>query len=331
MRQIPYTDTDRLIYDHEIRPFLPDRIIDAHTHVLLPELNPDVKEAVPLSADPVLADVDVAYIEQWWKTLFPDSQVHGLILGFPTPGCRPEAIAEYLFENVGPSHRFSLLVKPSMDIKTLENLIVKYRPAGLKPYMTFAPKTDRTSVSITDFIPEEQIALADRHKLCITLHVSRPRGMADRGNIDDIRRLTRNYPNCTFILAHCGRCFITPNAVKMLNHLPVADNLYLDTSAVCDLGVFIELFSRYDTHRILFGTDLVTATAFKGTHVRLGMSWELCPADIIAAHRNADLHPTFSVYESLCTTLYAARFCRLSETSVTNIFFKNAARLFNIS
>ena len=36
--------------------------------------------------------------------------------------------------------------------------------------------------------------------------------MADKQNLSDISRIVKEYPNCSFILAHCGRCFVSINA-----------------------------------------------------------------------------------------------------------------------
>ena len=37
---------------------------------------------------------------------------------------------------------------------------------------------------------------------------------------------------------------------------------------------------------------------------------------------------TFAVYENLCAMLHAARFCKLSEADLENIFYNNASGLF---
>jgi len=85
MRTITLTDADRVIYDRELRPYLPKRIFDAHTHLLINSHYPDLS-SMPLAADPLLGNVDMVYLRQWWKTLFPESEVNGLVLGFPVTG-----------------------------------------------------------------------------------------------------------------------------------------------------------------------------------------------------------------------------------------------------
>lgn len=228
------------------------------------------------------------------------------------------------------SGRISLLCSPEIENDTFENWIKDYKPAGLKPYMCFSRKKNYNDSNICDLIPESQIALANKYNLAITLHVAKPKGMADEENLSEITRLVRKYPNCNFILAHCGRCFIAPNMELTLKQLPIADNLWFDTSAVCDTGVFLHLFSRYSLKQILFGTDLVTATGFRGSYIRMGMSWNFIAAETLQRSDGSQVRATFAAYENLCDLLCAARFCKLTNSQINDIFYNNSKRLFNL-
>ena len=209
-------------------------------------------------------------------------------------------------------------------------MIKKNKPSGLKPYLVHALVEDKQDARITDYITEDQLNLANDFGLAITLHVSKPRGMADPDNLKDISRLINQYPRAQFILAHCGRSFIAPNMAAALDSLPVAENLWIDTSAVCDTGVFLELFSRYDLSRILFGSDLVDATAFRGNYIRLGMSWHVATPHLIARDGGMKSRATFAIYENLSALFHAARFCKVGEDDIQNIFYNNAASLFKL-
>ncbi len=263
--------------------------------------------------------------------MFPDSSVHGLIMGTPLYDCDLESENTFVAESIrNKRDRFSMMVKPQMSIQKLESMINTYTPSGLKPYLVHALISDKQNARITDFITEEQLHLADNYGLCITLHVSKPQGMADQENLQDISRLINQYPKVQFILAHCGRCFIAPNMATALDVLPVAENLWIDTSAVCDMGVFMELFSRYDLSRILFGSDLASATAFRGSYVRLGRSWHIVTPQLIAREGGLESRATFAIYENLSALFQAARFCNVSESDIQNIFYNNSARLFKL-
>ena len=318
-----------MIYNRQIKPYLPELIFDAHTHLLINAHYSDLSPIVH-AADPLLCNIDMTYLQQWWSILFPDSNVHGLVMGFPIPECKIQNINQYVAEHVSSADRFSILVHPKMMANELEKQILRYKPAGLKPYMCFAQVPDIQQAGILDMIPEHQVALADKHNLSITLHVSKPKGMADSDNLADIKYLVEKYPNCNFILAHCGRCFITPNMEEAVSRIPIAPNLWVDTSAVCDIGVFKILFDGFNRNMILFGTDLVTAAGFRGTYVPIGMNWQWVTAKQLNPLVGKPIEATFAAYENIRAMLYAAKFCQLKKIELENIFYNNAVRLFNL-
>ena len=320
-------DIDKLIYDREIGPYLPSRMFDAHTHLFQGRFHPGYCAAVGMPG----GDVDMEGMRGWWRQLFPEKKVHGLVMGFPTVGMDWQGENEFVAEQGSDTRdRFSLLTLPSQSVADLEAAVTRFKPFGLKPYLSFASVPDVQQAEITDFLPEEQIALADKYALAVTLHVSKPRGMADENNLASVVRLVAEYPNCKFILAHCGRCFVPVNMEDALAKLPVAENLWLDTSAVCDMGVFMHLFSRYERSRICFGTDLVDAAAFRGQYVRMGMTWDLVSAEQMARPGGQKLQATFCAYENLRSLLTAGKFCQMGEDDWERLFYGNAAELFGL-
>jgi glutamate-1-semialdehyde 2,1-aminomutase len=316
---------------HEIWPYLPDRIFDTHCHLLNTEFHEDNGSSDTNDPDTFFYDVGMDDLLSCWKVLFPDSRVNGLIMGTPVYNCDLEAENRFVAQSISnDKNRFSLMIRPQMPLKNLEDTIKRYKPFGLKPYLVHALVEDKQNARITDFITEEQLVLANNYGLGITMHVSKPQGMADRDNLTDISKLVNQYPKIQFILAHCGRSFITPNMAAALDALPVAENLWIDTSAVCDTGVFLELFSRYDLSHILFGSDLVNAVAFRGNYIRLGRSWHVVTPQAVAREGGLESRATFAIYENLSALFHAARFCRISEDDIQNIFYNNAARLFKL-
>jgi glutamate-1-semialdehyde 2,1-aminomutase len=326
MKKIKINSNDLFIYKNEIAPYLPEKIFDAHSHLCIAEFHDYQAD----ESDPFFYNVDMNDLENSWETLFPDSQVNGLIMGMPVYNCNLEAENKYIAQTISEKNCFSLMIKPQMSSEELNEKIKRFRPAGLKPYLVHAAVQDKQQAGITDFISEEQLALADKYGLAVTLHVSKPRGMADEENLADISRLIKQFPKVQFILAHCGRNFIAPNMAATLDSLPVAENLWFDTSAVCDTGVFLELFSRYDLSRILFGTDLVNAAAFRGNYIRLGMSWHAVTPQMLAGAGGLESKATYALYQNLSALFHAAKFCRLDKQDIQNVFYNNAAKLFKL-
>lgn len=329
MRTITLTGDDRLIYEQEIRPWLPGRIFDAHTHLLINHCHPRLAETMPLAEDSLLGDVDLPWLKEWWATLLPGIEIQGMVMGFPTADV---AMAEenriVAAECTTAKLPFAWLVKPSDDLEQLEGDIRKFKPAVLKPYMCFVEGKPMNESDITDLIPEGQLALADRYGLAVMLHVAKPGGMGDATNLRDIAALAAAYPNCQFILAHCGRCFITPNAEAMVAALPRAENIWMDTSAVCDAGVFLTVMKHYDRAKIFYGSDLVTAVAFRGNYVRMGMSWHVCTDEMVARTGGTAHRSTFAVYENLAALCFAIRFLELDDVERDALFYGNAETFF---
>jgi glutamate-1-semialdehyde 2,1-aminomutase len=331
MRELKRNDDDRFIYTHEILPYLPDRIFDSHCHLLNTEFHDYNNDPETNDPDPFFYNVGMDDLLKCWKILFPDAQVNGLIMGTPIYNCTLEGENRYVAGSIiDKMNRLSIMIRPQMTLNYMKKVIETYKPSGLKPYLLHALVKDKQNARIMDFITEEQLDVANTYGLCITLHVSKQQGMADPDNLKDISRLISQFPNVQFILAHCGRSFITPNMAAVLDMLPVAENLWIDTSAVCDTGVFLELFSRYDLSRILFGSDLVFASAFRGNYIRMGRSWHIVTPELISRMGGLESRATFAIYESLSSLFHAARFCQLGEEDIKNIFYNNAAGLFKL-
>ncbi len=331
MQNIERNRNDIFIYKNEILPWLPKKIFDAHTHLMHVKYHDYHSLNESGKSDPFFYTVEMKDLEHAWQKLFPDSKVNGYIMGMPVYNCNLEEENKFVARSVIDSNnRFAYMTDPRMSIHALENSIITYKPIALKPYLVHALVEDKQNARIVDFITEEQLDLANKYGLAVTLHVSKPRGMADKDNLNDISELINRYPKCQFILAHCGRCFIHPNMKDALDNLPVAENLWIDTSAVCDIGVFLELFSRYDLSRILFGSDLVTPVGFRGNYVRLGMSWHTATPELLDRAGGLTSKATFAAYENLCALFHAARFCHVSEYDIQNIFYDNSKKLFGL-
>lgn len=331
MRQLTLTDDDRQIYHTEIAPWLPSKILDAHTHLLINRCHPEMAETLPLGEETLLRDVDLPWLQHWWRTLLPDAEVRGMVMGYPTRDVlMAEENREVADQCTPAGYPFAWLVKPSDDLARLEADIVEFRPTVLKPYMCFVEGKPMNDANITDLIPEGQIALADKYGLALMLHVAKPAGMGDAENLRDIARLSKAYPKAQFILAHCGRCFIAPNAERMVADLPRAENIWMDTSAVCDAGVFLTVLKHYDRSKIMYGSDLVTAVGFRGNYIRMGLSWHVCTDGMVARQGGMADRSTFAAYENLAALCFAMRFLEMDEEAREAIFRTNGERLYRL-
>ena len=112
------TETDKFIYQKRIQPYPPQQIFDAHSHINIKKFNPDLR-SLAIAGDCSLENVDVPDLKRWRQTLFPDSQISGLIFGFLTCNCNRSAVNSYLADNIVSSDKFSIFTYLQMSEQDL--------------------------------------------------------------------------------------------------------------------------------------------------------------------------------------------------------------------
>src|SRR6266550_7333967 len=106
---------------------------------------------------------------------------------------------------------------------------------------------------ITDFMPEHQIAVANRYGLMILLHVSKKLAIADPDNIGDLERLSKKYPKVRWQLAHAARSYSDWAIARVASRLRQLPNVWYDTSSVNDSDAFYALFTMVPLDRVCYG------------------------------------------------------------------------------
>jgi hypothetical protein len=320
---------DRQIWDEELSDFVPERIFDAHIHLF------DRRHRLPESATATTwSNADLSTLRAWSETLYPGRECHYLVLGTPSLGMDVDAHNRWAIEQVSadPQSRFNRLVTPACRLEDIARDLQQPGVIGLKPYRLFSVTGDIAQCRIHEFLPHEQLELANEHRLWVTLHLSRYHGCADSWNLADLEDYTiRRYPNIRWILAHCARSFTywpIRQAIDRLRHLP---NIWYDVSAVTDVRPLITLFQRENPTRILYGSDGVDATYFRGQYVALGRSWQtLDTGRTELKFPHCDARPILAIYEQLLSMKQAAEIAGLGREAIERIFWRNAAHAFGI-
>jgi len=170
--------------------------------------------------------------------------------------------------------------------------------------------------------------VAHARGLLIVLHLSKRRAAADPQNIADLIRLSKQYPRVKWQLAHCARCFIPSFLEEAIDHLAPLENVWFDTSAVCESDVFDVLFSRGPRQRILFGSDNLPAGVDRGKYIAFGYAWATLTEmnhKFTLTHCNPD--PTWVIYEELRALKRIAHRFNFTQGDIEDLFYRNAARL----
>lgn len=328
MPLIDFRDCDRQIWEQELADFVPERLFDAHLHFYW---RSNLDQAPPQADD---FDHDLPTLNRWADVLYPGRKMQYLTLGNPVPGTNLQRHVESVKHEITgvPGVRHNRLVTPACRLEDIERDLQHPQFIGLKPYRTYAVTGDIAQCRIHEYLPHEQLELANHHGWWVTLHLSRFDGCADPHNLNDLEEYTsRRYPRIRWILAHCARSFTywpIRQAVDRLRDLP---NIYYDTSAVTDVRPYVTLLTREDTRRIFWGSDGVGAAFFHGHYAALGRSWQHFDADRgCLQFPHCDGRPILAVYEQLMSLKFATEIAGLSREEIEGIFWRNAVAALGI-
>lgn len=326
-------DIDRRIWQDELEQFVPQRLFDVHTHIYRWQFNTDPdKDTGPWRA--VTKDFPESnweLLEQCDRLLMPGREVHRLSFGFPfSPSCDFEASNNFVAGQVrnDPESAALMLVHPSMSADYLDEQIETKGFLGFKPYRFFSVTGDADECRITDFLPEHQIKLAHQRGLLIMLHLSKRDAIADTDNINDLVRLTSDYPNAKWILAHCGRCWSSWPIERAAKDLQRLHNVWYETSSVCDSDAFYALISTVGADRVMYGSDDIPVGVMRGKYITFGYAWAYLSQtnhSMNLSHCNPEM--TFTRYEQLRAMRQAAIKLGLTKEQCQDLFLNTAANL----
>ena len=331
---IQFNDVDHRIWTEELESFVPQRIFDVHTHVYRWQFNTDPTRENGCFAELVgreFPEAGRAELDAWDAALMPGRQVHRLSFGFPfLPAGDFEASNRFVAEQTlqDSASGALMLVHPSMTSDYVERQVQTHGFLGFKPYLFYAPSGNISDCRITDFLPEEQIEVADRLGLLVMLHVSKRDAVADPQNLADLHRLTSKYANVKWILAHCARSYsawVIQRAAASIRGLP---NVWYDVSSVCDSDSIEALMACVGPERVMYGSDDLPTGAVRGKYITFGYAWAFLSENnhsLGLSHCNSQM--TFTRYEQLRAMRSAAVRLGLSRAQIDDLFHNTAAGL----
>jgi hypothetical protein len=177
-------------------------------------------------------------------------------------------------------------------------------------------------------MPEHQIAVADKRGLLIMMHIAKRDAIADRENMADIARLSEQYPNARWILAHCARSYSSwaiEKAARTLRGLP---NVWYDTSSVCESDAMDALYTAVGAERVMYGSDDIPVGVLRGKYVSFGFAWAyLSEKNHSLNLSHCESRMTFTRYEQLRAMQRAARRLGMTRAQTEAMFYDTAAGL----
>jgi len=320
-------DVDREFFERELESFLPDRVFDAHCHLWR-------QECIAWSAGVETGDVGYEEYMRLIQDIHPRRPTKALFIPFVTADKKQltlEAntwVANQIAKDADCRGLF--FIRPEDDPEWVRDEVRRLGLHGLKCYHTMSASKPTWNAAISDFLPESLVKVADAEDWVITLHMVKSRAVADPENIECIRRYCQNYPNMKLILAHSARGFQPAHNLEGLPLLRGLDNLYFDTSVNCEPIAHQAIIRNMGHEKLMYGSDL-PVSHHRGRSLGAADSflW-LYESTPVWGEHHAAIDPVLVGLEHLRSLKWACWSERMSDEQVEDIFWNNAARLFQV-
>jgi glutamate-1-semialdehyde 2,1-aminomutase len=323
---------DLQIWEEELSDFVPKNIYDIHTHIYRWAFNLDIKKnSGPYSYQgKYFSEVTMELADYVDKIMMPDRTVSRLSFPFPyNYPCDFESSNKYVSNEVLKKKGSSglILVNPKMNEEEVEIMLIKSNAIGFKPYRVYSETGDSVNAKITDFMPENQIKIANKYGLIIMMHLSKKDAIADNENILDLIFLSEKYPKVKWILAHCARSYSAWAIEKAAKKLRNLKNIWYDCSTVCESDALDALYSGVGIEKVMYGSDDMIGP-MRGKYIAFGKAWTgLTPYNHSLNLSHCDDRMTFIRYEQLRAMKRGARQIGLSNKQKEALFHDTAYNL----
>lgn len=255
------TERDVQFYEDYLSYRLPPVILDAHQHISRAEDTERMPQEL-IDSDWALqcaGPMPVEDIEYYASVLFPDRKFEINALTSVWRGADLKACNRYLGELIRAGRiRYAMMtLDPQWSDEECERVLLEGRFSGFKPYPDLVSGQKGAEIGMFDFIPPSKLAILNKYKKAMTLHIPRAGRLADDNNVAEIKQIRDRYPDLKIIIAHFGRSYavdIFREGAKKLG--PYMKELYFDTAAVLNPAVHALAFEAMDPKKILWGTDL---------------------------------------------------------------------------
>ena len=332
---IQSNEIEREIFQRELDSFVPDKALDAHAHMWAGI--PNQKNGSGLSPW-IEKDMTVTLFHDLMEDLIPRRTIGGLLLALPMsihglPTTTPDSVtfqAEHIAHQAESDStcKSTMFVSPKLNPDFIRQEVKRLNIGGLKCYHTESDRNPTTDSDIPEFLPEEFVRIADEFGLTVTLHMVKPRAIADPSNQHWVRMYCKKYPNMKLILAHAARCFNPVWAIEGIASLKGLPNVYFDTAAIGEVGSCEAIIEHLGHDRLLWGTDF-PLTHWRGRYVAYGNNH--CWTGPEDAHDDKQDLYVFHGLEQLRVVKQAAWHQRLSDSQVEDVFFNNLASLLGMA
>ena len=333
------TPYDRRIYEEELKDFLPQKILDVHTHVWLdkyldhkPLAPGEVKRTVTWPSL-VAADDSIEDLQETYRLMLPGKDVTALM--FSNSGRSQQAndyVADASRRSGFPALYFSA---PEESPEEVERQIRKGGFLGIKGYLSLSPKyIPEAEIRIFDFFPKAQLKKMDEMGAIVMLHIPRNGRLKDPVNLAQIMEIKQEFPNIRLIIAHIGRAYTKEDVGNAFETLDQAPDLMYDFCANCCEYAITEVIRHAGVKHVMYGTDMPILRMRTRRIEENGTYINLVPPGLYGDPKQ-DKHLrevsaeeaekiTFFLYEELLAFKRACKTLGLTKQDVEDIMYNNA-------
>ncbi len=334
--------TDTGFYRDYLEGFLPNKIIDIHTHVYLEDhLLKDKKRDNRLADWPsrVASENPVEHLFETYNLMFPGKKVIPLMFPYPIGLKDIRAANSYILDCVEEGKAYGLVLShPEWGMDIFEKELKKGNYKGAKVYLNFAPAhIPKNEICIFDFLPHHHLSVLDKLGMVAMLHIPRENRLKDPENLEQIIEIERKYPGVRLIIAHVGRAYCNEDIGDAFKILAETKNVLFDFSANTNQWVFEQLIKAVGPKRILFGSDLPIVRMRMKRICEGGKYVNIVPKGLYG-DVSGDCHMretegskaeklTFFLYEEIEAFRQAAIQTKLTKEDIEDVFFNNAMQI----
>lgn len=339
------TENDRRIYETELKDFLPEKIIDVHTHVWLDELTiPAPEDEDPRAVtwpNLVAKDNSIEDLQETYRLLFPGKDVSALMFisrvhDIESGVKNNEYLSAASRRSGWPALYYS---HPTQSPDEVERMIRTGGFLGIKSYLSLSPSyIPEAEIRIFDFFPKAQLKRMDEMGAIVMLHIPRNGRLKDPVNLEQILEIKAEFPNVRLIIAHVGRAYTHGDIGNAFtDYLYKAPDLMYDFSANCCEYAITEVIRHAGPEHVMYGTDMPILRMRTHRIEENGTYINLIPPGLYG-DPSQDRHLrevsaeeaekiTFFVYEELLAFKRACTTLGMTKKDVENMMYGNAKRL----
>ncbi len=318
-------DSDRELFDRKLRSWMPPGGFDFHAHLY------DLRMLVAGStADSFEGPAEVrygTYLEHQRSWLGDRCPTGTLFFPFPSRTLDTAAANRFLLDELRP-RRANLaglmMIKPTDDPAGVEAEVARDGWSGFKVYHVFAARQDSFNAEVGEFLPRWAWEIADQRGLVIMLHMVQKRALADERNQRYIHEYCVRYPGARLVLAHAARGFCAAHTVEGIDALRGLDNVWFDTSAICEPAALEAILHAFGSTRLLYGSDFPVSEA-RAHAMSLGDGFWWLYENSVDWTGWPHGGPTKVGIQSLLAIQQACRTLALGDSEIERVFCGNAA------